>query len=148
LTYRSATDKIFCICQKLQKTWEYSGTVYQLFIVFKKAYVSVRREVFYSILIAFGISMKPVGLIKMHLNETYIKVYIVKHSSVEIGLKQRDALFKLILNFALQYDVRKYQEDWDILELNGIHQLLVHAGDDNLLGESINTIKKDTEACF
>jgi hypothetical protein len=36
----------------------YSGTVHQIFIDFKKAYNSVRREVLYSILIMFGIPRK------------------------------------------------------------------------------------------
>jgi hypothetical protein len=42
----------------------------QLFIDFKKAYDSVRREVLYNILIEFGISLKSVSLIKMCLTET------------------------------------------------------------------------------
>jgi hypothetical protein len=42
---RSSTDQIFCIPQILERKWEYNETVYQLFINFKKAYVSVRREV-------------------------------------------------------------------------------------------------------
>jgi hypothetical protein len=29
---RSTTDKIFCICQILEKKWEYSGTVHFLYI--------------------------------------------------------------------------------------------------------------------
>ena len=37
----------------------------RLFIDFKKAYDSVRREVLYNILIEFGISMKIVRLLKM-----------------------------------------------------------------------------------
>jgi sorting nexin-29 len=67
---RSTTDQIFYIRQILEEKWEYNGTVYQLFIDFKKAYDSVRREVLYNILIEFGIPMKLAGLIKMCLNET------------------------------------------------------------------------------
>jgi hypothetical protein len=36
-------DQIFFIWQILQKKWVYTGTAYQLFIDFKKAYSSVRR---------------------------------------------------------------------------------------------------------
>jgi hypothetical protein len=42
----------------LRKKWEYSGAVHQLFIDFKKAYDSVRREALCNILIQFGITMK------------------------------------------------------------------------------------------
>ena len=38
-------------------TWEYNESVHQLFIYFKKAYDSVRRQVLYNILIEFGIPM-------------------------------------------------------------------------------------------
>jgi hypothetical protein len=40
----------------LEKKWEYN----QLFIVFKKAYDSVRREVLYKIVLEFGIPRKLV----------------------------------------------------------------------------------------
>jgi hypothetical protein len=46
---RSTTDHNFCILQILEKNCEYNETVPQLFIYFKKAYDSVRREVLYSI---------------------------------------------------------------------------------------------------
>jgi hypothetical protein len=55
--------------------------VHQLFIDFKKAYDSVRREVLYITLIEFGIPRKLVGLIKMCLNETYSTVRIGKFQS-------------------------------------------------------------------
>jgi len=49
-----------------------SIAVHQLFIDFKKAYDSVRREVLYHILIECGIPKKLVRLIKKCLAETYI----------------------------------------------------------------------------
>jgi hypothetical protein len=78
---RSTTDQIFCIRQILEKKWEYNETIHQLFIDFKKAYDSVRREVLYNILIEFEVPMELVRLIKMCLNETHSKVRIGKHLS-------------------------------------------------------------------
>jgi hypothetical protein len=51
----------------VEKKWKYNETVHQLFIDFKNAYDSVRREVLYNILIAFGVPMKIVTLIKMYM---------------------------------------------------------------------------------
>ncbi|KAJ4450860.1 hypothetical protein ANN_02292 [Periplaneta americana] len=73
---RSTIDQIFCIRQIMEKKWVYKGTVHQLFIDFKKAYDSVKREVLYDILIEFGIPKKLVRLIKMCLSETYSRVRI------------------------------------------------------------------------
>jgi hypothetical protein len=44
---------MFCVLHVLKKK-EYNETVHQLFIDFKKAYDSVRREVLYNILIESG----------------------------------------------------------------------------------------------
>jgi len=44
---RSTIDHIFCIRQILEKKWEYNEPVHHLFIDFKRAYDSVRREVLY-----------------------------------------------------------------------------------------------------
>jgi hypothetical protein len=52
------TDQLlirFCAFVRYWKKSEYNETVHQLFIDFKKAYDSMRREVLYNILIEIGI---------------------------------------------------------------------------------------------
>jgi hypothetical protein len=51
----------------------------------------------------------------------------------------------LICNFALEYAIRKVQGNQVGLKLNGTHQLLTYAGDVNLLGSNVDTIKKNSE---
>jgi hypothetical protein len=64
---------------------------HQLFIDFKKAYDSVRREALYNILIEFGIPKKLVKLMKMCLPETYSRARVGKNLSemfpIRNGLK-------------------------------------------------------------
>jgi hypothetical protein len=67
------------------------------------------------VLIEFWEPMKLVRLIKIRLNETYSKVRIGKHLSdnfpIQNGLKQGDDLSPPLLNFALEYAIRKVQEN-------------------------------------
>ena len=61
---------------------------------------------------------------------------------IRSGLKQGDALLPLLFNFVLEYAITRVQVNQDGLKLNGTHQLLTYADDVNILGGSVDTVKK------
>ena len=52
----------------------------------------------------------------------------------------------MLFKCAIEYAIRRIKANLEGLILNDTHQLLVYAGDVNILGGSMHTIKKNTEA--
>jgi hypothetical protein len=124
--------------------------VYTLFTDFNKSYDSVRNKNLYNILIEFGICIKLVRLAKMSLNGTYSRVRVGKYLSHVFPVKKfwnkEDVLSPSLVNFALEYAIKRVQVNQVGLKLNGKHQLFVYADDVNRVGRSLSSVRKNTRA--
>jgi len=65
--------------------------------------------------------------------------------SIRNGLKQGDALSPFLLNFALDYAIRRVQINRYGLKLKGTHQFSVYADDVNIMGGRAQTVGENTE---
>jgi hypothetical protein len=105
---------------------------------FEEAHDPVGRQVLYNILVEFGTPTEVVRRIKMYLNENFhsntfrIGKCLSDAFPIQNDLKQGDALSPWLLNFTLEYALRKVREIREGLELNGIRKLLAYANTVNI----------------
>jgi predicted SPOUT superfamily RNA methylase MTH1 len=76
----------------------------------------------------------------MCLNETYRQKSV--KFPIKNGLKLGHILSPLFFNSASEYTISRVQENKEGLKLNGTHQLLAYAEDDNIVEENIDTTKE------
>jgi hypothetical protein len=113
----------------LEKKREYNEIVQYLFLDFKE-----RTIVQYSHRV--WVTHETFMLIRMSSNGTYSKVGVHKYLSDNFPIKngpKHDTLTPLLFNFALEYAIKKVQENQVGLKLNETHQLLTYANNINLL---------------
>ncbi|XP_058064632.1 uncharacterized protein LOC131214270, partial [Anopheles bellator] len=103
---RSTTDQMFTLRQTLDKFREFNLQTHHLFIDFRAAYDSVKRNELWQIMLEHGFPTKLIRLIRATLDGSTSSVRIageISDSFVTLdGLKQGDGLSNLLFNIALE----------------------------------------------
>ncbi|CAG9829791.1 unnamed protein product [Diabrotica balteata] len=107
---RSTIDAIHTIKQIMEKANEYKLELEMLFIDFKQAFDSIKRNVLMTALKKLKIPHKLRKLIEMTMRTTKISIKTqrgeTEEFSINKGMKQGDALSTTLFNLALEYVLR------------------------------------------
>jgi sorting nexin-29 len=143
---RSTTNQIFTLRQILEKTEEFGIETHHLFIDFKSAYDTIKREQLYNAMSEFNIPSKLIRLTWMTMENTKSQVRIQSDLSDPItskkGLRQGDSLACLVFNLALEKVIRNAG-----IQTNGTIfyksvQLLAYADDIDIKARSQTALKE------
>ena len=107
---KSTIDQIFILRQILEKTREYRIETHHLFVDFRSAYDSIKRNELYLAMKEFKIPDKLIRLVKITLENSQNLVRIQSATSEPFqktgGLRQGDSLSCLLFNLALEKVIR------------------------------------------
>ena len=152
---RSTTDQMFTLRQTLDKFREYNLQTHHLFIDFKAAYDSVKRNELWQIMLENGFPTKLVKLIRATLDGSKSCVRVADEVSTSFvtldGLKQGDALSNLLFNIALEGAIRRAGVQRNGTIITRSHMLLGVADDIDTIGingrvveEAFEPFKRET----
>ncbi|XP_062709021.1 uncharacterized protein LOC134288373 [Aedes albopictus] len=128
----------FTLRQIIDKFREYNLQTHHLFIEFKAAYGSVKRNELWQITIEHGFPVKLIRLVRVTLGSSKSGVWVADEiSSLFValdGLKQGDVLSNLLLNITLERAIRRagVQRSGPIVTKS--HVLLGFADDIDIIG--------------
>uniref|UniRef100_A0A0K8TJE5 Reverse transcriptase domain-containing protein n=3 Tax=Lygus hesperus TaxID=30085 RepID=A0A0K8TJE5_LYGHE len=147
---KSTIDQIFSLRQIIEKSVEFQMSVHHLFIDFKAAYDSIRRDKLYAALREFEIPEKLCRMIETTMRRTICRVRIQGDLSEEFettaGLRQGDALACLLFNIALERVVRLAGLSSRGNIFYKSTQLLAYADDINLMARTVRSLEEAFES--
>jgi len=146
---KSTTDQIFTLRQILEKAYENQIDTYHLFLDYKAAFDSPKRDCLYAVMSELGIPAKLIRLCSMTLSNTKCSVKVGNDVSepfgTDRGLRQGDSLSCNLFNFVMESVLRKagVHLSGTILSNRSV-QLLAYADDIDIIGRT----KRDVTAAF
>ena len=145
---KSTIDQIFTLRQILEKTHENQIDTHHLFVDYKAAFDSPRRDCLYATMSEFGIPAKLIRLCRMTLSNTCSSVKVGNDLSetfnTERGFRQGDPLSCDLFNIIMEGILRKAGVHRNgTIFYKGV-QLLAYADDIDIIGRT----KRDVTAAF
>jgi sorting nexin-29 len=142
----STIDQIQSMRQILEKSSDYGISTFHLFIDFKAAYDTIRRDKLLKALTEFKIPPKLIRLVKLTLKHMRCRVKIhnnlLKQCDTSTGLRQGDALSCILFNLALETVITDSEIETKGTIYNKSTQILAYADDIVVVGRSTYALKE------
>lgn len=143
---RSTTNHISTLRRILEKSWEFNIDIHVLFIDFKQAYDSVKREELFKAMEYFRFPKHLIEITKATIKVVGCRVRVERDLSESFtsqrGLRQGDALSCLLFNIVLEKVVRDAGVETTGSIFNKSTQTMAYADDVALIGRSFISVKE------